>query len=574
MLDDAAAPYISVVVPARNDDHGGKMLGRMQAFLDAWFEQAERYGLRTEIVVVEWNPPPERPRLRECLKWPAGPRVCELRFLEVPSEVHRRFRNSRAIPLHQMIAKNAGIRRARGEFVLATNLDTICSAELVRFFAARQLERRTMYRIDRHDVASSFPPGVTADETLAFCQTHVLRIFTRDGAIEFAPDGLRVVERRDIVPPAAGIRLGRGWYHLESLDDAPYRWIAAAAEVIFEKPASTCRLAIDLETGPSTGGQPLAVEIADAGGRVVAGETIEGRCTLRLYFPGALRQGRFYLRTPRGGVPLTRDPRWLNLRVFGLRWEPIPEDSPAYPRHDVSIGLDFPESGLVELTVDQRSGPPLEDVSVTARDAAGNVVFDTATGGGPGALEPGDAVNVPSGLHLTGSAAAGKPGRGGPRWLLEVVQAAPARDWNACLQAPSPAARHMADPAYIHMHACGDFTLLAREDWFALRGYPEFPIWPMHLDALFCFAAHHSGIREVVLEEPMRLYHIQHLSGAGWTPEGEEARLARIEAKGVRQMPWVELVQWIDLMRRFSGPVIFGTEDWGLANETLAETPV
>lgn len=50
--------------------------------------------------------------------------------------------------------------------------------------------------------------------------------------------------------------------------------------------------------------------------------------------------------------------------------------------------------------------------------------------------------------------------------------------------------------------------------------------------------------------------------------------LARIEAKGVSQMQWAELVQWIDLMRRVNGPVIFGTGDWGLANETLAETAV
>jgi hypothetical protein len=37
------APYLSVVVTARNDDHGGNLLGRMQVFVDAWINQAKRH---------------------------------------------------------------------------------------------------------------------------------------------------------------------------------------------------------------------------------------------------------------------------------------------------------------------------------------------------------------------------------------------------------------------------------------------------------------------------------------------------------------------------------------------------
>ena len=52
-------PYISVVITARNDNHGGDMVGRMQAFLDSWIRQAQRYDLPSEIVVVPtdaWAP--------------------------------------------------------------------------------------------------------------------------------------------------------------------------------------------------------------------------------------------------------------------------------------------------------------------------------------------------------------------------------------------------------------------------------------------------------------------------------------------------------------------------------------
>src|SRR5206468_2928905 len=145
----AGGPYLSVVIAARNDDHGGNMLRRMQAFFDAWLGQARRYGVDSEIVVVEWNPPAGRPRLRDAIDWPEGNSTCEVRFVEVSPGLHQRFAHADAVPLHQMIAKNAGIRRARGEFVLATNLDIVFSPETMQLLAARKLEPRRMYRMDR-----------------------------------------------------------------------------------------------------------------------------------------------------------------------------------------------------------------------------------------------------------------------------------------------------------------------------------------------------------------------------------------------------------------------------------------
>src|SRR5437763_1344446 len=85
-----------------------------------------------------------------------------------------RLPHSDAVPLHQMIAKNAGIRRALGEFVLATNLDIVFSPELMQFLAARRLEARRMYRIDRYDVSREIPSPDRVDDLLAFCQNHRL----------------------------------------------------------------------------------------------------------------------------------------------------------------------------------------------------------------------------------------------------------------------------------------------------------------------------------------------------------------------------------------------------------------
>ena len=157
---------------------------------------------------------------------------------------------------------------------------------------------------------------------------------------------------------------------------------------------------------------------------------------------------------------------------------------------------------------------------------------------------------------------------------MEVLDTQPPVDWTIYPQAPTSGADRIANAAYLHISACGDFTLLSREDWFALRAYPEFPIWPMNIDLLFCYAAHHAGIGEVVLREPMRIYHTEHLSAAGWTPEGEEERAARIEAKGVTEIQFATATEWIDRMRRFNAPMIFTLKDWGLAGVTLPETTV
>src|SRR6266545_3303669 len=134
------SPYLSVVVTARNDDHGGDLLGRMQIFLDAWLNQCRRHGLDCELILVEWNPPAGRARLAQALRWQADTGPCRVRIVEVPPEVHARYRHAGVLPLYQMIAKNAGIRRALGRFILATNIDIVFNDEIMAFLAARRLE--------------------------------------------------------------------------------------------------------------------------------------------------------------------------------------------------------------------------------------------------------------------------------------------------------------------------------------------------------------------------------------------------------------------------------------------------
>jgi hypothetical protein len=128
------------------------------------------------------------------------------------------------------------------------------------------------------------------------------------------------------------------------------------------------------------------------------------------------------------------------------------------------------------------------------------------------------------------------------------------------------------DAEPLHTNACGDFTLLARDDWFDLRGYPEFDLFSLHLDSVFCYAAHFAGIREVVLTDPIRMYHIEHEVGSGSTPEGITEMFSRLKAKG---LPWLEhsqVMAWADQMRSLGATMIFNRGNWGLADSVLPET--
>ena len=145
-----AAPKLSVVAATRNDEHGGNQMARTQLFINGLAEQALRFKLPVELLLVEWNPPPDRPPLAEALSWPRSEWFAP-RIVVVSPELHARFPHADGLPLFQMIAKNVGIRRSAAEFVLATNIDILLSDELFASFA-HDLKPDALYRVDRLDI--------------------------------------------------------------------------------------------------------------------------------------------------------------------------------------------------------------------------------------------------------------------------------------------------------------------------------------------------------------------------------------------------------------------------------------
>src|SRR5580658_4111227 len=322
----AERPYLSVVATARNDDHGANLLRRVQIFLDALVEQAKRYDLPIELVLVDWNPPPDKPPLADVLRWPE-PGPCRFRVLTVLPEWHQRYRHHAALPLYQMIAKNVGIRRAQGEFILATNIDILFSSELMEFIAARRLEQGRMYRIDRHDVDADVPAAAPVDEQLAYCRTHRIRLNAREGTFALTAEGIRKLGKIDVVDAAQGIFFGRGWYSPEQHFGQVFRWAAEESEIRVVTSSQPRILQLETEGGPGTGFAPFQLRLLGDQGDVAQQTTVERRATVRVRVAPYADTIRLSVA---GGSQAMANGRLLDFRIFRCQWlaDSAPEQPP------------------------------------------------------------------------------------------------------------------------------------------------------------------------------------------------------------------------------------------------------
>ncbi len=364
---------LSIVVAARNDDHGKGFLERISLFFKMLSYQASQYQFPIEIILVEWNPLPDYPSLYESISWPESKRFVSVRIITVSQEIHSQFKHSDTIQFFQFIAKNVGIRRARSPFILATNVDILFSDELFRFLALNSLKDDTFYRIDRSDLGNAIPDNLKLEEILQYCRENILQIFTREG----------------------------------------------------------------------------------------------------VYLSDQLPMIRLYL------------------------WEKCPIVGKAFSF------LSF--------------------------------LFGT---------------------------------RKKPHWIKEKDKAALIENIKSVnkVQLIRNAIQHIITPTipWLHMGASGDFTLMAKKKWFALKGYPEIETWPINIDSLSCIQAHFLDMKEKVLLSPFQLYHQHH--EYGWSPEAEwNGYLSDLESQtGIKAVRNDQIELLSCEMRQTKKILRFNSHSWGL----------
>jgi len=306
--------------------------------------------------------------LADVLAWPAGSEWFSARVLVVPRRLHRELRYSGRLPMFQMIAKNVGIRRALGEFIIATNVDIVFSDELFQWLKTGNPESGRLYRSDRWDIPNEIQLEPDLDVLLLRARQEAIRRNLRDGTY-----------------------LKRECYFVTS---APPQFETAFYE------------------------------------------------------------------------PLTHELRQLEYLL--------------------SQG----KTDLAEV------GAELRNLFSKIEDLREN-------------------------------------------YYLPIL----------------------------HTNGCGDFTMLSRADWFALRGYPEWHIFSWAIDSAIVFQAHYNGIEIHELPPTLVHYHIEHDYGSGWTPEGSSDLWARMDQNGIPYISYrlfTEIAKELGRGAREGRFTIYNELNWGL----------
>ena len=145
-------PTLSIVVTGRNDGYGGDFNGRFLRTLAFNHDRLTERGVSHEIVLVEWAPPADKPQLVALIR----ESLPNLESALITYLVDQRYQEACSLnpklSYLEYVAKNVGIRRAKGRAVLATNTDIYLGRGVVDAIASGVIDPRTVYRATRVDV--------------------------------------------------------------------------------------------------------------------------------------------------------------------------------------------------------------------------------------------------------------------------------------------------------------------------------------------------------------------------------------------------------------------------------------
>ncbi len=180
--DEPPQYELTLVMAWRNDDYGGHgAVPRLQRTLDVLNWQVKTTNASVELLIVEYNPPAGRPRLREAVRLPRD--VPAVRVLEVGAEfaerIERFFPGRRNVPTPWAETRNLAIRRARGAYVTPVATNSVLSTAFYRLVAERGALRRAergrervLHRIPKVYVDRDVPADMPVEQMEAFLAAH------------------------------------------------------------------------------------------------------------------------------------------------------------------------------------------------------------------------------------------------------------------------------------------------------------------------------------------------------------------------------------------------------------------
>jgi len=150
---DPGAPYLSIILTGRNDDFGGDFNDRLFRALEFNHHHLRQRGITHEFIFCEWRPVPGKPWLAEVLAERYPELVPDMLTSYVADiAYHDAYSLNPKLQFQEFIAKNIGIRRCRGAYILTTNTDVYLSRGVLDVLERRELAPRVVYRVPRIDL--------------------------------------------------------------------------------------------------------------------------------------------------------------------------------------------------------------------------------------------------------------------------------------------------------------------------------------------------------------------------------------------------------------------------------------
>ena len=166
-------PYVSIVLATRVDSHEGNFMQRLQNNIDLMTHMVSLYDVSAELLLVEWNP--TNASLMQSITWPtcvtrhhsssahdnrsSYVRGClSIRIVQVPPHVHETMHRSNVFNLFEFKAKNVGIARARGRFVITGTPDSLWDPQIFSWLGRELALEDRLYRACRSSLMLPPPP--------------------------------------------------------------------------------------------------------------------------------------------------------------------------------------------------------------------------------------------------------------------------------------------------------------------------------------------------------------------------------------------------------------------------------
>jgi hypothetical protein len=171
-------PLISFVLAGRNDNYGGDFRLRLQRSISSLFKQLNTFKIDSEIIFVNYNPLTDS-EISNFIAWPKSNKFITVKIITVAPELHEQFvknNDVKNVPVLEYPAKNAGIRRAKGSYILSMNPDIIFDDKF--FKDIPRLKKENYYRCNRFDFKLE-NKNLPSDNIISYAKKHISKIWVK-----------------------------------------------------------------------------------------------------------------------------------------------------------------------------------------------------------------------------------------------------------------------------------------------------------------------------------------------------------------------------------------------------------